>query len=196
MRRFMPFLIAFLVAAAVSGGLAFLAAAAHQPPSSAPYLPGALIGMVTAVVLLGLGGNRKVAFGSKTQRDAALAMAPPSGQALIYVFRKSLTGQALGLDVTLDDAAIAQIRSGRFTCCPVSPGPHRLTVLFASSMMKKVGPTSVDINTNAGNVYVYKVENVMGLVENTVQVTPITDLGEARRILAGMRMVMSDAPER
>ena len=88
----------------------------------------ALIALVVGGVLIyrNLKTNRKVADASPEQRTEALAFAPATGKAVLYVFRNQFVGRAVGLNVLIDGQEVAQLKSPRFTRILLTPGPHRI----------------------------------------------------------------------
>jgi hypothetical protein len=189
MRKFMPFVIGFAIAALISGGFGFFMATRHVPTSGIDFLPGAVVGALVTMLLISRSGNREVAFASREQQDAALAATPQPDGTLIYVYRKSFSGRALGVDIELDGASVAQIRSGRFICLTVSPGSHRLTASFAANAIARATPLFIDIAAIPGEIRAYRIDNVMGLLQNALKAAPI-GIAEARSEMTSMRMVV------
>ena len=111
-------LIAFAVAFVIAVGLEFLNRWAD--PESSAVSP--LIPTVTAIVVFSLlqmlSGNRKEVRVDDASRRSSLSAVAPAGQALLYIYREGFVGRLVGWNVSLDGAALAQLRSPRFT--PVS----------------------------------------------------------------------------
>jgi len=101
-------------------------AAAGQSGQPLPSpLIGLTLGVVAGAAYLGLAGNRKVALASDDSRKAALEPVT-DGTARLIVFRKGFYGKLAGIDVMVDGATRAQLKSPRFAVLPLTPGIHEI----------------------------------------------------------------------
>jgi hypothetical protein len=153
------------------------------------------VGVFTAYILANLAGNRKVATADAGAKAAALAMAPPPGKALVYAYRDGFVGMAAGLNVSVDDKPVAQLKSPRFTCVAVSPGVHSLGAAFGGLAGPQNKGAQVEVPAAAGGVYVFKLGVSMGALQNSIKAEPMTDLTPAKAKMSGMSMTVPDVAE-
>src|SRR5271169_442776 len=140
----------------------------------------AFIGVITAYLLANLAGNRKVAKASDADRARALTFEAPADKALLYIYREGFVGMAAGLNIAVDARDIAQLKSPRFTCVALSPGPHKVTAAFGGLAGPQNKPASFDVDAVAGGVTALRVGISMGLLQNGIAFTPQTDLEAAK----------------
>jgi hypothetical protein len=153
---------------------------------------GMMLGVFTWYILSNLASNRKVANVSDGDRLAALSAPPPSGCGLVYVYREGFIGMAVGFDVALDGVTVAQLKSPRFTRLVVPAGSHTLAggpKGFAGAQ-NKIGITNFSLT--AGETQVYRLKSQMGMLQNSVIVTPEANPQSILPKFAAMTMV---APE-
>jgi len=186
-----PDVVAFIV----GFGLSFLFASRGVSGDGLPTWIGLLFGAITAYALSNLAGIRKVATADQAARTAALAMAPPPGKALIYLYREGFVGMAAGLNVAVDGKTIAQLTSPRFTCCVVSPGPHTLSAAFGGLAGPQNRSEAVEVMASPASVHVYRLSLSLGALKNTIKATPVTDLAAAKATLGRMKMTTPDLAE-
>ncbi len=182
----------FAVAVVTGFGLSFLSLAAHMTPTFTPLLCATMFGGITTYLLLNLAGNRKVRTGGADAVSDALAMRPPAGEALIYVYREGFVGMAAGMNVTLDGRPVAQLKSPRFTCLAIAPGAHLLAAGFGGLAGPQNRGGGADVAAVAGGVYVFRCSIAMGALQNKVKVEPVADLGMARAAMGAMKMTLPD----
>jgi hypothetical protein len=188
MRKYLvPILAGFGVALVV--GLFF---GALLGPGLLTMLPAAFIGMFTFYILANLAGNRKVAPAGEAERAQALTFQAPPDQALVYVYRDGFVGMAAGLNLAVDGREVAQLKSPRFVCLPLPPGPHTLTAGFGGLAGPQNKLASFELRAAAGAIMVLKVGISMGLLQNKLTFTPQPDLAAAKSKLSGMVMVASE----
>lgn len=153
---------------------------------------GMFLGIFTWYILSNLSSNRRVANVSDGDRLAALSAPPPPGYGLVYVYREGFIGMAVGFDVALDGVTVAQLKSPRFTRLVVPAGSHMLAggpKGFAGAQ-NKVGVTNFSLT--AGETQVYRMKSQMGMLQNSVVVTPEANPQAILPKFAAMTMV---APE-
>ncbi len=184
-------LVGFCVAAVISGGLGFLAAASGRPIGSAQLLPGVIFGSIVAYALANLAGNRRSAAASPDVLAAARTMQPPRDGALVYAYRASFVGMAAGVDVAIDGQTLAQLKSPRFTCCTVEPGEHVLTGAFGGGARAQGAPASQVFTAEPGAVVAFRLDLT---ARNTVHIVRANGLDVLRSRLARMRMTAPEPP--
>lgn len=182
-------IIAIAVAAVVSLGLGVLVASAGGDfDPDVVIAPGAFLGAVTFYVLWNLSGNRKVAPASDAQREAALSLTPPPGQALVYIVRQGFVAKAAGMDIALDGTLRAQIKAPQFTCFAVAPGAHELSAAFAGGAGAQSKGRTEPIVVEAGQAIGFLARPKMGMVQNSVTLEPLNGQ-PLQQTIRGMTMV-------
>lgn len=184
----------FAVAFVISGGLGLLSGLTGRPFGLSQALPGMTFGAITAYLLANLAGNRRTAAAEGDVLEAARAMRPPPGKALVYAYREGFVGMAAGLNVKLDGVELAQLTSPRFTCLAVEPGPHTLSGAFGGLAGAQNRPASAEFAAGSGEVRAFRFGVNMGALKNGVKVEPITDLTAVKVRLSRMKMTRPDGP--
>ena len=185
-------LTGFAVAFVIGGGLGLLSGATGRPFGFTEALPGMILGATTAYLMANLAGNRKTAQAGGAMLDAARAMRPPPGKALVYAYREGFIGMAAGLDVQLDGAALAQLTSPRFTCLAVEPGPHTLSGGFGGLAGAQNRPASTEFTAQVGAVHAFRFGVKMGALKNGVKLEPMDDAAAVKDRLSRMKMTQPD----
>ena len=190
-----PALIIVLVVAGVIGAFfgIGLGARAADSPIALLIMIVIFVGLI-AFVIAALASNRKVANASAEERAAALAFTPPPGKALLYCYRQGFMGKARGCELALDGRTFASIKSPRFTCVAIAPGPHRLTAWFAGVGGTAKRPGAAEFTAIAGEVRAFRMEMVMGLVTGAIEPTEVL-ARDAAPALQGIAMVRPDIAE-
>lgn len=155
-----------------------------------------VLGLTLTVIALGfslanLRSNRRVTNASAAERDAALTQLPPSGRSRILVYRQGFVGKALGIDVTLDGAVVAQLKAPRFTALDVAPGVHRIGTRLSGTAKLQNRDTEVSVEVAAGETAAVRMEMAMGLGKNQIDLIPVTTV-EAAPALRRMTMVLPE----
>jgi len=189
MRYVMPLVWGFVVALVLGLGLKQLELAAGEPLGMGLWWSPVFFGALTAYLLANLAGNRKVAKASREERDAALALKPPPGKALLVVYRDGFVGKAAGLNITVDGKVVAQLKSPRFVVIPLDPGVHSVDAAFGGLAGAQNNASAVRLTVAEGEAAVIHGALNMGMLKNTVVLTLVEDLDAARRKLGGMPMV-------
>ncbi len=153
---------------------------------------GAFVGVFTAYILANLAGNRKVAIASDAERAEALKLEAPADQALLVVFREGFVGKMAGLNIAVDGKPLAQLQSPRFTRVALAPGAHQVTAAFGGLAGPQNKPATFDVAAAAGQVIALKVGLKMGMMQNSISLTPEVDLAQLRTKLAGSSMVLPE----
>jgi len=190
-----PIVIGFVVAFVVAFAVSALFAALHTSNDGLPLYFGLFTGGFTAYILANLAGNRKVATADAGQQGQALAMTAPAGKALVYVYRQGFVGMAAGLNVSIDDKAVAQLTSPRFTMIAVAPGSHTLAAGFGGLAGPQNKVATEPFTAEPGGVYAFRLTLAMGMLQNSIQIAPMPDLGLVKSALAGMKMTLPELAE-
>jgi uncharacterized protein DUF2846 len=118
------------------------------------------LGSKTAVCLLAtaaLAGCASVPMAlADADAKAKTFVAPPSGQANIYVYRNETFGAAIKMPLLLDNQSIGDTGPHTYTFRQVAPGKHTIT----SKTEKDV---NIDIDAQPGNTYYVWQEVKMGM---------------------------------
>lgn len=150
-----------------------------------PVFAGAIVGYLMA----NLQGTKAGPAASEAQKAAVLALAPSAGKALIIVHRQGFVGKAAGMEVTLDDRLLGQLKSPQFTAVEVDPGVHALGFGFvglaAAQNKKEVVPVSVV----EGQVIAFRATISMGMGKNTIKVEPDDSVATLADDLRRMKMI-------
>jgi hypothetical protein len=181
-------LIAFLVALLVSFGLAFAMASVGARPGAEVPLLGAVLGGSVFYILWNLSGNRKIVKASQEQRDQALALAPPPGQAMLYVIRKGFVAKAAGMSISVDGALRAHLRSPQFTCFAVAPGTHEMSAAFGGGAGAQSRAQTQQISLEEGKALGVLMTVKMGALQGSIAFDILTG-AELQQLIRPMTMV-------
>lgn len=181
-------LIAFLVAGGIAFALSFVMVSAGAQPGAEVTLLGALFGGFTFYILWNLSGNRKIARPSGEQRDLALAMTPPPGQALLYLVRKGFVAKAAGMTVTVDGTPRAHLKSPQFTCLAITPGTRELTAAFGGGAGAQSRAQAQQVSVEAGKVLGVLMTVKMGAVQGSIAFE-LLDRTALQQLIRPMTMV-------
>jgi hypothetical protein len=148
-------------------------------------------GVVVAVVLFNLSGNRRTASADAGARKRALAFAAEPGKAALYLVRTGFVGKMAGMNLAVDGREVAQLKSPRFTRVDISPGPHTLRASFGGGLAGQTKPSERAFECAAGDIVVMKLGMSMGVLQNPVQIEPV-NLEAMRGELGRMHMTAPD----
>src|SRR3546814_14586605 len=81
---------------------------------------------IVALIVWSLSSNKSGKKAGTAALADARAMRAPEGKARIYITRRGFVAALQGMNVTLDDNAKGQIKSGPMLMADVAPGTHRL----------------------------------------------------------------------
>ena len=151
-------------------------------------------GIATAYILSNLAGNRKVAMAAGADKEKALALTPAPGKALLVVAREGFVAKLAGLNVAIDGREFAQLKSPAFTTLEIVPGAHTLTAGFGGLAGAQSKAGAYEFEAADGAVVAVRIGVAMGLVQNAFKFTPLTEPAALRSKLAGMPMVLAEAP--
>ncbi|HEX7761751.1 MAG TPA: hypothetical protein VF459_19750 [Caulobacteraceae bacterium] len=190
-----PIVIGTVLAFVIAFGLAFTFSRLGAPNTSISIYCGLFVGIFTAYILANLAGNRKVATADTGQLSRALAMAAPADAALVYVYRQGFVGKAAGMNVIIDGKTVAQLTSPRFTVVKAAPGQHDIFAAFGGLAGPQNKAAATAFTAEPGAVLVFRLNLSMGMVQNTINVTPVPDLAEVKRALSTMKMTVAELAE-
>jgi hypothetical protein len=183
-------LIACAVAAVAAFCFGFLSY--FYPTIPSPGLPtGILLVLVFAIRRVRSSSRKEVLLDNATRRSSLSAVAP-AGQALLYIYRDGFNGRLVGWDVSLDGAALAHVRSPRFTQTTLGPGPHTLTVSLGDLAGTKNKPAEATFEAQAGDVIVIAMN--MKLTGGTLGFVREQDVRTALQKFSKMPMVAANRP--
>jgi len=192
--KYLPaIVVGFLVAFVISGGLALLFSSAGADAGYLPMMVGAFLGVFTAYIMANLAGTKLGKSATAEQKQAALAFRPQfHDQALLIVYREGFVGKAAGMDLSVDDKFVAQLKSPRFTAVSVSPGGHQLSMAFGGLAGKQNKPTLEGFIAAPGDVIAFRATMQMGMMKNRIVVERIeTD----NALVARLKPMIMIAPE-
>ena len=153
----------------------------------------AMLGVFTFYILFNLSGTRKETKADAAALADALGFAAPAGRARVYVLRTGFAGKAAGMNITIDGAVVAQLKSPRFTVIDVAPGAHEVRARFSGGAGTQNRECSVGIDVPAGSVTVLRISVALGLIKNQLLIAAVP-LEGARADIGRAIMVTAQAP--
>jgi len=102
-------------------------------------------------------------------------------------------GKAAGLDLSLDDRFVAQLKSPRFTAVSVAPGGHQLSMAFGGLAGKQNKPTLEGFIAAPGEVIAFRATMQMGMTKNRIVVDRISADQDLVQRLKPMIMIAPEA---
>jgi len=194
MSKYIPaIVVGFLVALLVSAGLAFFFSSAGADAGYLPLMVGAFLGVFTAYIMANLAGTKLGKAATREQKQAVLGFSPEPGHALLIVYREGFVGKAAGMDLSVDDRFVAQLKSPRFTAISVLPGGHQLSMAFGGLAGKQSKPTVEGFIAAPGDVIAFRATMQMGMMKNSIVVERITTDQDLVRRLTPMIMIAPEA---
>ncbi|SPU52640.1 Protein of uncharacterised function (DUF2846) [Brevundimonas vesicularis] len=194
MSKYIPaIVVGFLVALLVSAGLAFFFSSAGADAGYLPLMVGAFLGVFTAYIMANLAGTKLGKAATREQKQAVLGFSPEPGHALLIVYREGFVGKAAGMDLSVDDRFVAQLKSPRFTAISVLPGGHQLWMAFGGLAGKQSKPTVEGFIAAPGDVIAFRATMQMGMTKNRIVVERITTDQDLVRRLTPMIMIAPEA---
>jgi hypothetical protein len=165
------------------------------PDGPAATIYGAGAAAFTVYICSNLAGNKKVPKASDAEKQAALAMQPPPGKALLYVYREGFVAKLAGLNLQVDGQEFAQLTAPKFTVLALPAGPHTLTCGFGGLAGPQSKKGSYDFLAPADGMAAVGIGVSMGLVQGNMAFTPLTDPQAVKAKLGGMPMVVASPAE-
>ena len=181
------FWVTMIFVAAIVG--AFLGPALAQSLSTGAMMTFSIVTLVAIVGLIvwSLSSNKS----GKKADTAALAdartMRAPEGKARIYITRRGFVAALQGMNVTLDDTARGQIKSGQMLMADVEPGTHRIHAAMAKGIMANAG--AMEIVVAAGEVAVIDAMFEMSALKGDAKLTRL-DGAKARENVEATKLIL------
>src|SRR5262249_25181437 len=135
-----PFVAAFVTAFAVNF---LLSSVVSEKGDYSGLIAGAGAGVVVAIVLFNLSGNRRTTTAHAGARQRALGFAAEPGKAALYLVRTGFVGKMAGMNVAVDGREVAQLKSPRFTRIDIAPGAHTLRASFGGGLSGQTKPSEL-----------------------------------------------------
>lgn len=186
------FWVAVIIAAAIVGALSGPALARSLSPGAMTIFSVVTLVLIVGLVVWSLSSNKS----GKKADTAALAdartMRAPEGKARIYVTRRGFVAALQGMNVTLDDSAKGQIKSGQMLMADVAPGPHRLHAAMAKGLMANAG--MMEIEVRAGDVVVVDAMFEMSALKGDAKLTRLEGAKARENVHATKLILWEIAP--
>jgi len=160
-----------------------------------PYIYGIFTGAFVAYIFANLAGNRKVPTADAAQKEAALALKPPPGKALLVVYREGFVAKLAGLNIAVDGKEFVQLTAPKFTVLTLPPGVHTLTCGFGGLAGPQSKPGTYEFTVGEAGVATVGIGVRMGAVQGSLKFTPLASADAARAKVAGMPMVVASPAE-
>lgn len=181
------FWVTVIFAAAIVGALLGPALARSLSPGAMLIFSVITLVAIVALVVWSLSSNKS----GKKADTAALAdartMRAPDGKARIYVTRRGFVAALQGMNVTLDETAKGQIKSGQMLMADVAPGTHRLHAAMAKGIMANAGTMEVEVG--AGEVAVIDAMFEMSALKGDAKLTRL-DGAKARENVEATKLIL------
>jgi hypothetical protein len=169
--------IVLVVVALVLGLLGFKGFAAWYIPLFA--------GGITGYLMANLQGTKSSPPATEAEKTAALSLRPSPGKGMVLIHRQGFVGKAAGMEITLDDRVLGQLKSPQFTAVEVAPGAHSLGFAFVGLAAAQNKPEVIQVVVMEGQVAAFRATVSMGMTsKNTIRIErdeEVTDLAEDLR---------------
>jgi hypothetical protein len=175
--------------------LGFLMSLDGENHAGQAILAGGFCGVSSAYIFGNLAGNRSIANAGADEKRAALARQPPPDKALLFLYREGFVAKLAGLNLMIDERTVAQLKSPRFTCVVVAPGPHVISARFGALAGMQSQSGERPIIAIAGGVMAVGMKVRLGVIVNGIVLTPQDDVAGALARMAGMPMTPPDLAE-
>jgi hypothetical protein len=184
-----------VVALVISVGAGILLGSLGDTNPFGGVTAGVGLGLFSAFIFANLSGNRRIANASDADKAAVLSRQPPPGKALLFVYREGYVARLAGMNLTVDDKPVAQLKAPRFTCIVVPAGHHVVAAKFGGmvSAQSLVGECALDVAADSTAAVRIGVRMTFG--RNGIDMTPQADVAAARTHLASMPMTPPDLAE-
>jgi hypothetical protein len=109
----------------------------------------------------------------------------------LYLLRTGFVGMAAGMNVSLDGANVAQLKSPRFTRLDIAPGAHTVTASFGGGLAGQTKPVEFQFTGAPSEVVVLKLTMGVGALKNPVQIERVS----RESIEAALKTMQMSAPD-
>lgn len=186
------FWVTMIFVAAIVG--AFLGPALAQSLSTSAMLTFSVLTLVAFVGLIvwSLSSNKSGRKADTATLADARAMRAPEGKGRIYVTRRGFVAALQGMNVTLDDTAKGQIKSGQMLMADVAPGTHRLHAAMAKGLMANAG--TMELEVGSGEVVVIDAMFEMSALKGDAKLTRLEGTKARENVQATKLILWEIAP--
>lgn len=181
------FWVTMIFVAAIVGAL--VGPALAQSLSTGAMLTFSIVTLfaIIGLIIWSLSSNKSGKKADTTALADARAMHPPEGRARIYVTRRGFVAALQGMNVTLDDTAKGQIKSGQMLMADIAPGKHHLHAAMAKGLMANAGTMEVEVSPGA--VVVIDAMFEMSALKGDVKLTRL-DSAKARENVQATKLIL------
>ena len=184
--------VTVIIAAAIFGALMGPALAESLSPGTMMIFSVVTLVAIVALVVWSLSSNKSGKKADTAALADARAMRAPEGKARIYITRRGFVAALQGMNVTLDEHAKGQIKSGQMLMADVAPGTHRLHAAMAKGIMANAG--TMEIEVGAGEVAVVDAMFEMSALKGDAKLTRLEGAKARENVHATKLMLWEIAP--
>ena len=181
--------LAGLIAAKLFGLLNASLDAANGQPHEAGWSIG--LGLpffwLSMYLLGGIADLKNMRSADSSAKQAALSLQPPTGRAVVIVYREGFVAQTNPIDVTVDGNNLGQLTFSRFTALELAPGSHQLQAGITKDGAWIGEPKQANFQAAAGQTVAFRISMGFG----GLTLTPATETAAVVRKLAGRTMVVA-----
>jgi len=181
------FWVTVIFAAAIVGALMGPALAQSLSPGTMLTFSVITLVAIVALIVWSLSSNKSGKKADTAALADARAMRAPEGKARLYVTRRGFVAALQGMNVTLDETARGQIKSGQMLMADVAPGTHRLHAAMAKGIMANAG--AMEIELAAGEVAVIDAMFEMSALKGDAKLTRL-DGAKARENVNATKLIL------
>lgn len=181
------FWVTVIFVAAIVGALMGPAIAQSLSPGTMLIFSVITLVAIVGLIVWSLSSNKSGKKADTATLADARAMRAPEGKARIYVTRRGFVAALQGMNVTLDDTAKGQIKSGQMLMADVAPGTHRLHAAMAKGIMANAGITEIEVA--AGEVVVIDAMFEMSALKGDARLTRL-DGAKARENVQATKLIL------
>ncbi|HKX90398.1 MAG TPA: hypothetical protein VJM13_14385 [Sphingopyxis sp.] len=181
------FWVTVIFAAAIVGALMGPALAQSLSPGTMLIFSVITLVAIVALIVWSLSSNKSGKKADTAALADARAMRAPEGKARLYVTRRGFVAALQGMNVTLDETARGQIKSGQMLMADVAPGTHRLHAAMAKGIMANAG--AMEIELAAGEVAVIDAMFEMSALKGDAKLTRL-DGAKARENVNATKLIL------
>ncbi|MBJ7500587.1 MAG: hypothetical protein JHC57_12615 [Sphingopyxis sp.] len=185
------FWVTVIFVAAIVGALMGPAIAQSLSPGTMLIFSVITLVAIVGLIVWSLSSNKSGKKADTATLADARAMHAPEGKARIYVTRRGFVAALQGMNVTLDDTAKGQIKSGQMLMADIAPGTHRLHAAMAKGIMANAGITEIEVA--AGEVVVIDAMFEMSALKGDARLTRL-DGAKARENVQATKLILWEVP--